>query len=552
MGPVVIDGGSEVDDNTDKFLRRLRRLRIIFALLFAWFIMFSILPDAILGVLGQRGFPAKLAFDVVTTIVITCAALAILFEIRTLASVLRPALLGIALLVLSGFARLYEALDIFQTHTPFMRQFFHSVLNRALSDTGIALTVWGFFYAIVELLRTRREIALEMAERKRAEEAVRASEANYRELVQGANSIILRMDAQGRVTFANQFAQQFFGYAQEQMLGRHVVGLIVPERDSDGHDLSETIQNLYRRPESFATHENENMRANGDRVWIAWTNRPLYDVQGAVAEILCIGNDVTARRKAEQALAEQRRKIAEVSRLTSLGVMAGSLAHEVNNPLAIIALAGEQLERIQLQPELNREQLHLCVERINRHTSRIERIIRSLRTLSQDGSQETLRPMALQTIITDVLEVCQVRFAGKNIILQPPPESMAVEIECRPTEIAQVLLNLLNNAYDAIEAHDQKWIRLEIDNRQDDITLSVIDSGPGVPNEIRSRLMDPFFTTKEPGKGTGLGLSISKRIIESHGGRLLLQTGHPGACFTIHLPKRQPAPKPPGKTPPLQ
>jgi len=530
-------------DSNKKFLRKLRRLKILFGLLFLWFLAFTALPNMLRGIFGYDPLPARMALDILTTTIVTASAVAILCEIRTLASVLRPALLGITLMIISGIARLYDNLDLLDRHSPLFRQIMRDGVNRGLSEIGIALTVLGFFYTILELLRTRQEIAHEMAERQRAEEAVRASESNYRELVESANSIILRMDAAGRIIFANRFAQQFYGYTEQQMVGRHVIGFIVPERDSEGHDLSETIRNIYRRPEAYTNNENENMLANGERRWIVWTNRPIFDATGAVAEMLCIGNDITARRKAEHALAQQRRKIAEVSRLTSLGVMAGSLAHEVNNPLAVIALAGEQLERIQEQPEINRDQLRTCVERIKRHIGRIERIIRSLRTLSQDGSQETLRPMTLQAIIDDVLEVCQVRFAAKNILLQPPPESLNVEVECRPTEIAQVLLNLLNNAYDAIHARDEKWIRIEVENNEDTVALSVVDSGAGVPSEIAGRLMDPFFTTKEPGKGTGLGLSISKRIIESHGGRLILQPNHPNTCFTMRLPKKQPAAK---------
>jgi len=142
----------------------------------------------------------------------------------------------------------------------------------------------------------------DITERKLAEEAVRKSEVRYRELVENANSIILRRDPEGRITFFNEFAQRFFGYREEEILGRNVVGTIVPEKDSSGMDLAHMIRDISRHPEHYATNENENMLRSGERVWVAWTNKPIFDPDGKVAQILCIGNDITERRKAEEAL----------------------------------------------------------------------------------------------------------------------------------------------------------------------------------------------------------------------------------------------------------
>lgn len=159
--------------------------------------------------------------------------------------------------------------------------------------------------AVVALLLTglyNRRLRREIAGRRQAEQALRESEENYRSLVESANSIILRMSPEGKIVFINRFAERFFGYSSKDIVGRNVVGTIVPEVEKDGRDLRDLIQDIGRRPERYETNENENMTSTGGRVWVAWTNRPIYDDDGNVIEMLCVGNDVTARRRAEEML----------------------------------------------------------------------------------------------------------------------------------------------------------------------------------------------------------------------------------------------------------
>ena len=148
----------------------------------------------------------------------------------------------------------------------------------------------------------------DITERKRAEKALLDSEARYRELVENANSIILRMDKDGVITFFNEFAQRLFGYKHEEIIGRNVVGTIVPVMDSTGRDLQKMIAEIGRHPERYANNENENMRRDGSRVWITWTNKALHDASGNVAEVLCVGKDVTEFRQAQKALKESEER----------------------------------------------------------------------------------------------------------------------------------------------------------------------------------------------------------------------------------------------------
>lgn len=145
-----------------------------------------------------------------------------------------------------------------------------------------------------------RRLGREISERKAAEEALLASQSRYMELVENANSIILKIDQDGVITFFNEYAQKFFGYPAEEAIGRNIGGTLIPETDSSGQDLRDLIQDIGRRPELYELNENENIKKDGSRVWVGWTNKAIYDDEGRVAEILCIGSDVTEQRRAQR------------------------------------------------------------------------------------------------------------------------------------------------------------------------------------------------------------------------------------------------------------
>jgi two-component system CheB/CheR fusion protein len=158
-------------------------------------------------------------------------------------------------------------------------------------------------------------IAHDITERKRMEDALREREHRYRELVQNANSAIIRWKRDGTIIFFNEYAQKFFGYGLEEVLGKNVA-VLLPERDSTGDDLTGLIQDIVEHPERFENNVNENVLRDGRRVWMAWTNRPILDEQGEVAEILAVASDITERKLAEDALHASYEELERFNRAT--------------------------------------------------------------------------------------------------------------------------------------------------------------------------------------------------------------------------------------------
>jgi len=161
-------------------------------------------------------------------------------------------------------------------------------------------------------MASRDMLNREIEERKKTEESLRRSEAKYRELVQYANSAIIRWDRDGRITFFNEYAEKFFGYKPQEVMGQNI-NIIVPPKESTGRDLTGLIQDIVRNPEKYLYNVNENIRKDGRRVWMAWTNRPIYDENGQIKEIMSVATDITESKKKEEELAKVNRILRALS-----------------------------------------------------------------------------------------------------------------------------------------------------------------------------------------------------------------------------------------------
>jgi len=245
---------------------------------------------------------------------------------------------------------------------------------------------------------------------------------------------------------------------------------------------------------------------------------------------------------AKEDLSKAQLQLEYSARMASLGVMAGGVAHEINNPLAIIhASAANLLRHARAEGAVPVEMVVRTGKRIEQTAERIAKIIRSMRYLARDGSRDSRSLTPVAKIVDEVLEVCNERLGEHSVKLVMTDIDPALCVLCREVQIAQVMLNLLQNAYDAVMGQQgERWIHLHVAVQDSWVVFSIIDSGPGIPPELKTRIMEPFFTTKEVGKGTGLGLSISHKIVAEHGGRLELTEAGGHTCFSFRLPLPQP------------
>jgi PAS domain S-box-containing protein len=376
----------------------------------------------------------------------------------------------------------------------------------------------------------------DITERKRSQDALRRSEKEFRELVESANSIILRWNPEGEILFINPYGLQFFGFAEDELIGRKIAGTIVPERESVSHrDLWEMLEDIRRHPENYQYNENENIKKNGERVWISWSNRLVTDEDRHFVEILSIGNDMTEKKKLES-------QLAQAQKMEAIGTLAGGIAHDFNNLLMGI-LGNASLAMMDLaRHDRNYERL----QRIETQVLSGANLTKQLLGFARGGRYE-VKPADINRVIAHSVEMFGRTRKDISIVMKFGEPVRAVDLDHGQME--QVFINLLLNAAHAMPAGGE--LRLETENVTLDrgdaggetagpgryVRITVTDTGVGMDEKTLSRIFDPFFTTREMGRGTGLGLAMVYGIVRGHGGVISAES-EPGrgTRFTIHLP----------------
>lgn len=228
------------------------------------------------------------------------------------------------------------------------------------------------------------------------------------------------------------------------------------------------------------------------------------------------------------------------SKLSDLEVMAGGIAHEINNPMAIIRGYANKIKRLYINKEKQNidESTLGYIEIILKTTQRIDKIIKGIRSFTSDSIREKFEKVPLSKIIEETLFLCETKIKSKDIALNiaPPPN---IHIECKPTQLTQVLFNLITNSVDAIKSLEDKWVQINFSVTSEMLEIQIIDSGQGIEDKIIHKMFEPFFTTKDPNKGTGLGLAICKSIVEAHQGLLEYSTNNANTTFIIYVPISQ-------------
>lgn len=250
--------------------------------------------------------------------------------------------------------------------------------------------------------------------------------------------------------------------------------------------------------------------------------------------------DNTEKYLQERLIKEQEAKILQSSKLASLGEMAAGVAHEINNPLAIINVAANMLSKLIKRNNITIPGIVTSVETIEATVARISKIITVMRTISRESIEFRKEEVPFIELIQDVFALCGEKFKNNDVDLRLKISNpnQKIPIYCDRVQLSQVLLNLLNNAYDATEGTEDRWIEVRYSDDSQNDFICIENSGKKIEKSIIPKIFNPFFTTKDVGKGTGLGLSISKSIMDHHHGSIELSPESENTTFILKLPKK--------------
>ncbi len=254
------------------------------------------------------------------------------------------------------------------------------------------------------------------------------------------------------------------------------------------------------------------------------------DEQGNPVSMYGINWDRTKEYKLEEQLMFERAKTLQASKLASLGEMSAAIAHEINNPLAIIQGSVELMTRFVNDPS----KLDIKIKTVLKSIDRISKIVNGLRKFSRSSDGYSYQQNSLSEIVREAVSLISVKAQRFNTEIQCDFKVEAA-IYCDMVEIEQVVVNLISNGIDAVKANSEKWVRVEVSEEGPFVILKVIDSGGGIAEKNRDKLFEPFFTTKPVGEGTGLGLSITKGILDDHSATIVLDVNGPNTAFVIRF-----------------
>lgn len=446
----------------------------------------------------------------------------------------------------------FEAIE--QHHLPEGDDIYVQVVKTPVYDAnGDIVGVQGIFWDVTA--------------RKRTEEILANSERRYRQLTEATLDAIVLVDQLGKIVLFNPAAEKLFGYHATEVLGRNVDVLMPPEMRDAHHRgferyLATRLARIIGKPQELTA-----LRKDGAtfpvEVALSVLGPQSTTTRGPIQFLAAI-RDLTERNKMRSVLVHNEK-------LASIGLLSAGVAHEINNPLAfvgnnlavlkrdskgILALidllesAGPTLaaavpdfwQRYQaLADETDlpylRDNLERLLDRSRDGVDRVTRIIHSLRGMARTDAP-TRQLVDLPDLIDSSLEILRGRYRriGVEVTQEHDPSPRVYGVA---TQLSQVILNLLVNAYQALESAStpNAAIHIRTQRRGDNLFLEIRDNGPGIRPEHLPRIFDPFFTTKEVGEGTGLGLSISHNIIAAHGGAIDVESAPgQGACFRITLP----------------
>ena len=363
--------------------------------------------------------------------------------------------------------------------------------------------------------------------RRREEAAV------LRTLLESAPSALLLVDAEGAVRFANLEAARMFDYPPEAMTGLSVDRL-VPDEVRAGHATYRSVYQIDPRPREMArARDAHGLRRGGDAFPVEVRLAPL-ELDGQ-SRIMVAVTDLTQRRRFEHEIAMEREAMAHLARVTMLGELAGSLAHELNQPLAAILSNAQAAQRILKRDPSDMEQVQEILGDIVETDRRAGQVISRLRGMLRREARE-FAPLDINDVVQDCMRLMRNDLLNRRVScrlnLMPGLPHCAGDT----IQLQQVLMNLIRNACDALPPDpEHRLIRVRTWRSEAGVCTEVIDSGTGIPEEMLERIFSPFETTKVT--GMGMGLAVCQSIIRAHGGRIWAENAHPhGARVLFELP----------------
>ncbi len=349
-----------------------------------------------------------------------------------------------------------------------------------------------------------------------------------------AGVIIVAINNEGIVSLINRKGCDVLGYKEEEIRGKNWFDLCVPERMRT--ERKETFKKVMAgEKEEAEDYENLILTKSGEERMIAWHNTALKDEKGRIIGTLSSGEDITLRKQTEEEMIKSEK-------LVSLGQLAASVAHEVNNPLAGIMVYVKLLLKKYKEGNIQTENTEMQLLKMEKELDRTTRIIRNLLDFARQ-SEPNIRPVDINKVLEAALLLVGHQIDLENIKLEKKSDAHLPLVLADFDKIQQVLINIIMNAIQAMPDGGNLTIATSVeksvnigDSIKDTIRIDISDTGFGIAKENMRKLFTPFFTTKEKGKGVGLGLPVVHGIIEQHNGKIKVESEpNVGTTFSIFL-----------------
>ncbi len=402
----------------------------------------------------------------------------------------------------------------------------HSIQIRQFLLEGIVILVilLGGFMMFGIMIRWSSSLNIEVANRTRE---LKKSRDQYRSLIENANDIIFTLDRDGLITAINRSGISFFGKNKEDIIGQNI-GEICFNEESAALQLKTLDEVFYDRANKNIVYT---IRIKNEEYWLNTNFSLLFDEYGEPYAVLGISRDITADKK--RAIEQQ---MYHTEKLASMGTLAAGVAHEINNPLALILGFSDMLLE-KATPDSSEYELLRIIEK---HAMNAKRVVENLLSFARYTEQKE-EFIEINMNIETVLAVIENTLKLNNIVLVSRLQDDLPKAEGDAGEIQQVFLNIMNNAIHAMKGGGILTITTSMPDKNK-VEIRFADTGHGISKEHRSRIFDPLFTTKIVGEGTGLGLSVSYGIITKYGGTITFETRTrdesevTGTTFIITLP----------------